>query len=73
MKRTLIIVAWLLMLAACSPSSTSSDVNQDPLPEPSTESQETAALEPTVEPVPVQVTGTEEEAEEVVDGEDSGG
>jgi hypothetical protein len=63
MKRTLIlIVACLLVLAACS---TGSEVNQDPPPEPSVESQEAAAPEPTEEPT--QVTETEEETEEVED------
>ncbi len=66
MKRTLIlIVACLLVLAACSSNSTSSEVNQDLPPEPSVESQEAAAPEPTEEPT--QVTETEEETEEVED------
>jgi hypothetical protein len=71
MKRTFIlIVACLLVLAACSPGS---EVNQDPPPEPSAESQEAAAPEPTAEPDPTQVTETEEETEEVEDVGDSVG
>ncbi len=39
MKRTIILlIACLLVLTACSPSSTVSEVSQDPLPEPSEES-----------------------------------
>ena len=66
MKKTLIlIVACLLVLAACSSNSTGSEVIQELPPEPSAESQEAAAPEPTEEPT--QVTETKEEAEEVED------
>ena len=71
MKRTLVLlIACLLVLSACSPSSTASEVSQDPLPEPSEESQEAVAQEPTTEPVPTQETETEEE---IVEEEDAGG
>jgi len=66
MKRFLmLLVACLLVLSACSPSSTGSEVNQDPAQGISTESQEAAAPEPTEEPT--QEPETEEEAEEVED------
>ena len=72
MKKTLIlIVACLLMLAACSSNSTGSEVNQELPPEPSVESQEAAAPEPTDEPT--QVTETKEETEEVEDAGDIDG
>jgi len=71
MKRTLVLlIACLLVLSACSPSSTASEVSQDPLPEPSEESQKAVAQEPTTEPVPTQETETEEE---IVEDEDAGG
>ncbi len=67
MKRTLVlIIACLLVLSACSPKDTGSEVNQDPPPEVSAESQETAAPEPTEEE-PAQEIEAEEETEEPED------